>query len=168
MNDLEIENALQEKGLNAPRLNPTHIESVIVDEQYHRLTDTLTVCVLTLKNGYTVTGESACVSAENYNEEIGNSIARKNAADKVWALEGYVLKTLTQIPHKEDSVLDRVKAEAKDLSEKMQKLSVFLYNEEAAVEVAGERQVSLLKSQLSTMNIYLELLESRIEDLSKE
>ena len=91
-NELKLEKEIQEKGLNAPRLTPISIDETIVDERYHRLTDVLTVCVLTLRNGFTVTGESACASPENYNEEIGNKIARENARDKIWVLEGYLLK----------------------------------------------------------------------------
>ena len=90
--ELEIENAIQAKGLNAPRLTPDLIESKIVKEEYHLLTDVLTVCVLTLENGFTVTGESACVSPANYNKEIGDRIARDNAKEKIWVLEGYLLK----------------------------------------------------------------------------
>lgn len=90
--DLEIEKEIQEKGLNAPRLTPDLIESKIIKEEYHLLTDVLTVCVLTLKNGFTVTGESACASPSNYNKEIGDKIARDNAKDKIWVLEGYLLK----------------------------------------------------------------------------
>lgn len=52
----------------------------------------LTFCVLTLRNGFTVTGESACASPENYNAEIGRRIARENAVAKVWPLMGYALK----------------------------------------------------------------------------
>jgi hypothetical protein len=54
--------------------------------------DLLTICVLTLKNGFTVTGESACASPENFNAELGRKIARQNAVDKVWPLMGYALK----------------------------------------------------------------------------
>ncbi len=90
--ELEIEKELQAKGLNAPRLTPDLIESKIVKEEYHLLTDVLTVCVLTLENGFTVTGESACVSPANYNKEIGDRIARDNAKEKIWVLEGYLLK----------------------------------------------------------------------------
>lgn len=68
------------------------IESIIVKEEYHRLTPVLTVCVLTLANDFTVTGESACASPENFDEEIGQKIARQQAVNKVWMLEGYVLK----------------------------------------------------------------------------
>jgi len=53
---------------------------------------TLTVCCLKLKNGFTVTGESAAASPENFDVEIGKKIARTNAREKIWALEGYLLK----------------------------------------------------------------------------
>jgi len=90
--ELEIEKEIQAKGLNATRLTPDLIESKIVKEEYHLLTEVLTVCVLTLENGFTVTGESACVSPANYNKEIGDRIARDNAKEKIWVLEGYLLK----------------------------------------------------------------------------
>ena len=90
--EVEIEKELQAKGLNAPRLTPDLIESKIVKEEYHLLTDVLTVCVLTLENGFTVTGESACASPANYNKEICDRIARDNAKEKIWVLEGYLLK----------------------------------------------------------------------------
>ncbi len=52
----------------------------------------LTFCVLVLKNGFTVTGESACASPENFDAEIGRKIARQNAVQKMWPLMGYALK----------------------------------------------------------------------------
>ena len=52
----------------------------------------LTFCVLVLRNGFTVTGESACASPENFDAEIGRKIARQNAEQKIWMLEGYLLK----------------------------------------------------------------------------
>lgn len=52
----------------------------------------LTFCVLVLRNGFTVTGESACASPENFNADIGCRIARDNAVAKVWPLMGYELK----------------------------------------------------------------------------
>ena len=57
--------------------------------QAHRL---LTFCVITLKNSFTVTGESACASPENFDADIGRKIARENAVEKIWLLEGYLLK----------------------------------------------------------------------------
>lgn len=52
----------------------------------------LTFCVLVLKNGFTVTGESACASPENFDAELGRKIARQNAVNKIWPLMGYALK----------------------------------------------------------------------------
>lgn len=52
----------------------------------------LTFCVLVLKNGFTVTGESACASPENFDAEIGRNVARQNAVQKIWPLLGYQLK----------------------------------------------------------------------------
>lgn len=93
MNDQQIEQEIQEKGLNAPRLTPTDIQNVIVGEQYYVFPGTtLTVCCLTLKNGACVTGESACVSPSNFNVEIGQKIAKENAVREIWALEGYLLR----------------------------------------------------------------------------
>ena len=88
-----IEQEIQAKGLNAPRLTPEKIDAVIVGEDYHVFEGScLTVCCLSLANGFTVTGESACASPENFNAEIGRKIARQNAREKIWALEGYLLR----------------------------------------------------------------------------
>jgi len=86
------EKMIQEKGKTAPRLTPALIQDTIKDVSFHKLTDVLTVCVLTLQNGFTVTGESACASPENYGKEIGEKIAKENATEQIWLLEGYLLK----------------------------------------------------------------------------
>lgn len=89
----QIEKEINKKGLNAPRITPAHIDSKIKGETYTNLPDGRTViCQLTLENGYTVDGKSACVSKENFDQEIGNKIARDNAREKIWELEGYLLK----------------------------------------------------------------------------
>lgn len=92
-NDKSTEEMIQEKGLNAPRLTPKLIDETIVGEYFHIVPNTtLTLCVLTLKNGFTVTGESAAVSMANFDKEIGRKVARENAREKIWALEGYLLR----------------------------------------------------------------------------
>lgn len=122
MNDEQIENEIQAKGLTAPRVTPQRIEDVIASEHYFtadqgfrmaqmeatarnpsgdplsdearvpRELSLLTLCVLVLRNGFTVTGESACASPENFDAELGRKIARQHAVSKIWPLEGYLLR----------------------------------------------------------------------------
>lgn len=90
--EAQIEAEIQAKGLNAPRLTPALIDATIVSEQYHVFPGTtLTVCAMTLRNGYIVTGESAAASPENFDKAIGRKIAYDNARNKIWGLEGYLL-----------------------------------------------------------------------------
>lgn len=117
----EIEQQIQARGLTAPRVTPADVESAISSEFFFTAHDgargavvrakswdqvsvrhddnvaetplkLLTFCVLVLQNGFTVTGESACASPENFDEEIGRKIARQNAVAKIWPLLGYALK----------------------------------------------------------------------------
>jgi hypothetical protein len=92
--ELEIEAEIEAKGKTAPRLTPADIDEQIVSAAFHIFPGTtLTVCALTLKNGFLVVGESAPASPENFDAELGRKIARDNARAKVWALEGYLLRT---------------------------------------------------------------------------
>lgn len=104
MTDQTIEQEIQAKGLTAPRVTPDDIAANIVGEYFFTADQAtngcpqldalrlLTFCVLVLKNGFTVTGESACASPENFDAEIGRKIARQNAVGKMWPLMGYALK----------------------------------------------------------------------------
>lgn len=93
MSEAERENEIRTKGLTAPRITPGHIDATIKAESYHVFPDTTTtVCCLVLRNGFTVIGESACASPQNFDEELGRKIARDNARNKIWALEGYLLR----------------------------------------------------------------------------
>lgn len=93
MTDHDVEKEIVAKGLTAPRVTPDRIEGVIVSEQYHVFPGTtFTSCLLTLANGFTVHGESACASPENFDAELGRKIARDNAKNKIWMLEGYALR----------------------------------------------------------------------------
>lgn len=118
--DQAIEQQIQAAGANAaPRITPDDIKANIVSEHFftgtegivgaecirkirgenvaaefaHPALGLLTFCVLVLKNGFTVTGESACASPENFNADIGRRIARENAVAKIWPLMGYELRT---------------------------------------------------------------------------
>ena len=106
-----------ERAIFAPCVMPADIETEIVSEHYFSAAEgyrsapcfdpngqptdylpppapleLLTFCVLVLKNGFTVTGESACASPENFNAEIGRRIARESAVQKVWPLLGFRLR----------------------------------------------------------------------------
>ena len=94
MTEAEIQSEIEAKGLNAPRIRPEDVDASIATEAYHVFPGTtMTVCCLTLVNGYQVMGESACASPENFDAEIGRKIARENARNKIWALEGYRLRS---------------------------------------------------------------------------
>ena len=117
MNDHDIEKEIQIKGKTAPRILPADVEANIVSEHYFTAADgyrsnpcydpnghqheplpapapleLLTFCVLVLRNGFTVTGESACASPENFDAEIGRKIARTNAVNQIWPLLGFRLR----------------------------------------------------------------------------
>lgn len=121
MTDEHIEQEIQANGKTAPRVTPADIEENIASEHYFTAwqgaqlaywsdsdpknpkpeegapnpdgpLSRLTICALVLKNGFTVTGESACASPENFDAEIGRKVARQNAVQKMWPLMGYALK----------------------------------------------------------------------------
>lgn len=98
-----MEEEIVRKGKTAPRLTPQHIDDQIASEVWGSASDLfnqphstalkcLTICVITLKNGFTLVGKSACASPENFDLEIGGKIAREDARKQIWALEGYALR----------------------------------------------------------------------------
>ena len=105
--DDEIEREIVEKGLTAPRITPEMIENTIACENYftaaqaaegcgqpvHEAHRHLTICVLVLRNGFTIVGTSACASPENFDAELGRRIARMDAVNQIWSLEGYRLRS---------------------------------------------------------------------------
>lgn len=109
--DTGIERLIQAKGKTAARVTPADLKANIVSEHYFTAADAvtynaggpvvvpeaslklLTFCVLVLRNGFTVTGESACAAPENFDAEIGRNIARENAVQKIWPLMGYELRS---------------------------------------------------------------------------
>lgn len=89
-----IEQDIQAKGLTAPRLTPEAIDAAVLTATYHVFPGTvLTVCCLTLLNGFNVVGQSAPASPENFDEALGRKIAFEDARRQIWRLEGYALKT---------------------------------------------------------------------------
>lgn len=91
--EAELEREIQATVPSAPRLTPGDIDAAIVGETYTVMpSGRTTVCELTLRNGFTVRGESSVVCIENFNAEIGQRVSRENARNKIWELEGYLLQ----------------------------------------------------------------------------
>jgi hypothetical protein len=87
------EAAIQAKNFTAPRLTPALINAAINNAQYYVFPGTvMTVCCITLKNGFNVIGHSAPASPANFDVEIGRNIAFNHAREQIWALEGYLLR----------------------------------------------------------------------------
>lgn len=183
-----IEQEIQAAGANvAPRITPADIEANIRAEVYFTATDAaqsdqahikseyvegerilapldlLTICVLVLRNGFTVTGESACASPENFNAEIGRKVARENAVAKVWPLMGYELKCrLANTPPVAPAAgfRERLLIEKAQLDERLTKLTAFI-DTPAFRALPGPEQ-SDLRSQHVSMQDYTFLLGRRL------
>lgn len=90
MNDQELESAIAAQPHE--KVTKDSIEARIGAVDFFVLPNsTVTVCNITMVNGFSVRGEAACVDPRNFNMEIGREIARRNAFDKLWQLEGYLL-----------------------------------------------------------------------------
>lgn len=112
-----IQEDIEARASVAPRVTPADIEDEIASEFYFTAADgyrsapcfdpngqptdclpppapleLLTFCVLVLRNGFTVTGESACASPQNFDADIGRRVARQNAVNKIWPLLGFRLR----------------------------------------------------------------------------
>lgn len=191
MDDQAIEQEIQAKGKTAPRVTPADIEAAIDGEFSFTVgnaaralncpvsvaTDLLTICVLTLRNGFTVTGESACASLENFDAEIGRKIARGNAAQKIWMLEGYLLKQrlhdeaceyallhgevaetapASTLPPHQQRVID----ERTELDDKLSKLVGFFSS--PLFEKLPGAEKARMRTQAALMGTYSEILAERI------
>lgn len=91
MTDPKIEAIVSQQ--TAPRVTEASIKERIASIAYHQIPETtLTLCVITMVNGFSVRGESACASPENFNKEVGEHYAYEDAFRKLWPLEAYLLK----------------------------------------------------------------------------
>jgi len=101
------------------RITKDHIEARIIDVQYVRIPgSTATVCAITMANGYTAIGESACVDPANFDEELGRSVAFDNAFEKLWALEGYLLREMMMLADDAEVQRRMAQLEALDAADK--------------------------------------------------
>lgn len=149
------------------KVTDADLDNAIVATQFEYPTlppGTLTLCIITLRNGFNVVGESACVDPTNYNKEIGDTIAYNNARNKIWLLEGYALaerRRLVLEGCQERSLVDKLRDEYDELAGRVERLTAF---------IGGDRYKSLtsheqddLREQLSLMEQYETVLHRRIE-----
>lgn len=98
MTEQTIEQEIQAKGLTAPRITPSDIDSNIADveivKHVSKSGKVLRWAVITTQNGFAVVGKpSASVSVENDNEEVGAKVAIANSREEMWPLMGYELQS---------------------------------------------------------------------------
>lgn len=154
----------------------TDIEAYVVEEYYLNLgaalglpedhpTRVMTKCILVLKNGFTLTGESGCADPRKYNEVLGRDIARADALKKLWPLMGYVLRSqlagMTGLvePVGPEAYKQRVKNEASQLEERLTKLRAFI---DKGMEGVSTKEQRVLLNQRNSMADYLAALKERI------
>ena len=144
-------------GGNMNSINEEFMKSQIANVEYHQLSGTtITIAVITLKSGFTVTGESACVDPNNFNAEIGNKIAYENAFDKLWQLFGFELKQKIG-----GDWVYRLHRERSELSDRINSLKDF-FNRGEMIEM---NEYNVLKQQEKVMSQYLAILDARLAQI---
>ena len=115
------------------------IDAKITDVSFiHLPGTTVTICSITLENGYSVRGESACVDPAGYVESVGRDLAYQNAFDKIWPLEGYLLAEKLHHKGRIDASWDKVRAAKEDIL----RLSHDMGFDEAIDEILANRGVN--------------------------
>lgn len=181
-NDEQNEAAIKAMGADvAPRVTPDAIQAAIVSEHYFTAADgamatqsgldrhvhgatgvplplhLLTLCVLVLRNGFTVVGKSACASPANFNAQLGRSYAREDAVRQLWPLLGYALRD--KLANEPSGWLGRLQVEARETDERIEKLQAFLASGAGSL-AEGDRR--LLEDQYAAMLTYAGVLHQRL------
>lgn len=158
----EEELKTHQKNVGGKRVTLEGLEANIKQTDFYVHPDSqLTICIITLLNGFTVTGESACADPSMFNAEIGQRIAADNAKKKIWPLMGYALKQELYLAGEGTTFQDRVRAELNDLRDKIAKLSAFINGSEQFPRLHPYEQGDL-RAQLEFMSKYAGVLENRI------
>lgn len=149
-----------------PRVTSEMMEANIKEKHFLQY-GLLTICVLTLQNGFMVTGESACADEENFDQSVGERLAEYNARQAIWKFMGYELKTqLSQLAQAQAAVpittpKDRVVVEMEELRQKLEALRAFLQTK--AFTNLAEVQKVLLTQQEEAMASYHSILGFRLQ-----
>lgn len=146
------------------------VERAILSETYTLLPNgRTTVCQLTLidngDSGFTVEGQSACVSKANYNEEMGKKFSRERALERVWMVLGFELaRKLERVRMKaHESFADRLKREYAELVLKIESLTNWI-DTPSYFNLSIEEQEDQ-KEQLVLMRQYCMILDKRMARL---
>jgi hypothetical protein len=119
----------------------------------------LTFCTITMKNGFSFTGESACADPKAFNEKIGKQIAYDHAFEKIWSHEGYLLREKLSQEDTSD-YLSRMWDEYRQLDARFKKLKTFMSG--VVFQSLKEGQQQLLHRQCAAMLLYVDVLYARI------
>lgn len=151
----------------APKVTMADIEDMIVDTSYTVLADgRTTICQLTLRNGFTVLGSSACVCAENFDEALGQKYSREKAVDQCWELGGLLLaeRLYQENKSKATTFVDRLHAEWRENHERLGKLQAALAKPHPSITA---KHLKMLQDQAVIMQDYDAILKMRLDDLSQ-
>lgn len=149
----------------APKVTMADIEDMIVGTNYTVLPDgRTTICQLTLRNGFTVLGSSACVCAENFDEALGQKYSREQAVDHCWELAGLLLaeRLYQENKSKATTFVDRLHAEWRENHERLYKLKAMLVAPNPSITPV---HMMMLQDQVEIMQNYDAVLKMRLDDL---
>lgn len=146
----------------APRVTKAQIDAkaALLTYRFEQPADTTsTFAHAYLGSFYLASGHSACVSKENYNQEIGERLARQQAEtkaiNKLWELEGYALHKQLN-PGLGTTFKERLVFEQWELADRYGKLSAFISGEQFAT-LPEQDQVLLMKQQGIMAELHLVL-----------
>lgn len=77
----------------APSISAEMVERFIDHHETVTMGGKTTVVRAVLKNGFEIVESSSCVSAENYDEKLGEEICMERIGNKIWELLGFLLQT---------------------------------------------------------------------------
>ena len=150
----ETELKAHQEKIGGKRVTLDALKANIVKEEFHIFPGSqLTVCVLTLQNGFTVTGESACADPAMFNAEIGQKIARENAERKIWPLMGYALKE-EMMRNASTDFRERVKAQTRQLQQNIAKLDDFINGNVQFGRLIVDERYDLLEQNVAMKGYY--------------
>ena len=168
MSNLPTDVELQARAdkLGAVFVNESKLKSNIKDVDFYvHPNSCLTIAIVTLLNGYVVTGESACADPKMFDAEIGQKFAFAAAERKVWPLLGYALREelfkKEQETGEPETFATRLKREESELSEKIEKLEAFI-NGNVQFDRLDMFEQNDLREQLASMKEYRSILARRL------